>query len=73
MHCRWTFIRSKVQSGDIHTEHVFDAARMCGTKDVYRMSPDLPFSEDGDLLLGAWLPGAPNAEPFATHRSCRRR
>ncbi len=41
------------------TENVFEAARMWGkkvvyasTSDVYGMSPDLPFSEDGDLLLG---------------------
>jgi UDP-glucose 4-epimerase len=41
------------------TENVFEAARMWGckvifasTSDVYGMSPDLPFREDGDLLLG---------------------
>jgi len=41
------------------TENVFEAARMWGkkviyasTSDVYGMSPDLPFSEEGDLLLG---------------------
>ncbi|HEV8245776.1 MAG TPA: NAD-dependent epimerase/dehydratase family protein, partial [Polyangiaceae bacterium] len=41
------------------TENVFEAARMWGkkvvyasTSDVYGMSPDLPFAEDGDLLLG---------------------
>jgi UDP-glucose 4-epimerase len=41
------------------TENVLEAARMWGrkviyasTSDVYGMSPDLPFSEDGDLLLG---------------------
>lgn len=41
------------------TKHVFEAARMWGckvifasTSDVYGMSPDLPFREDGDLLLG---------------------
>lgn len=41
------------------TEYVFRAARMWGckvifasTSDVYGMSPDLPFREDGDLLLG---------------------
>ena len=41
------------------TEKVLDAARMWGckvvfasTSDVYGMSPDLPFREDGDLLLG---------------------
>lgn len=41
------------------TENVFEAARMWGrkvvyasTSDVYGMSPDLPFKEDGDLLLG---------------------
>jgi UDP-glucose 4-epimerase len=41
------------------TENVLDAARMWGckvifasTSDVYGMSPDLPFRENGDLLLG---------------------
>ena len=41
------------------TENVFEAARMWGckvifasTSDVYGMSPDLPFHEGGDLLLG---------------------
>jgi len=41
------------------TENVFEAARMWGckvifasTSDVYGMSPDLPFREGGDLLLG---------------------
>jgi UDP-glucose 4-epimerase len=41
------------------TENVFEAARMWGSKvvfastsDVYGMTPDLPFREDGDLLLG---------------------
>lgn len=41
------------------TENIFEAARMWGckvvfasTSDVYGMSPDLPFREDGDLLLG---------------------
>ena len=41
------------------TEKVLEAARMWGckvvfasTSDVYGMSPDLPFREDGDLLLG---------------------
>jgi len=41
------------------TENVFEAARMWGckvvfasTSDVYGMSPDLPFRENGDLLLG---------------------
>ena len=41
------------------TENVFRAAHMFGckvifasTSDVYGMSPDLPFREDGDLLLG---------------------
>jgi UDP-glucose 4-epimerase len=41
------------------TKNVFEAARMWGckvvlasTSDVYGMSPDLPFREDGDLLLG---------------------
>jgi len=41
------------------TENVFEVARMWGckvvfasTSDVYGMSPDLPFREDGDLLLG---------------------
>jgi UDP-glucose 4-epimerase len=41
------------------TENVLEAARMWGkkvvyasTSDVYGMSPDLPFREDGDLLLG---------------------
>ena len=44
------------------TEHIFEAARMWGckvvfasTSDVYGMSPDLPFREDGDLLLGPTL------------------
>lgn len=44
------------------TENVFEAARMWGkkvvfasTSDVYGMSPDLPFREDGDLLLGPSL------------------
>ena len=44
------------------TEHVFEVARMWGrkvvfasTSDVYGMSPDLPFREDGDLLLGPTL------------------
>jgi UDP-glucose 4-epimerase len=41
------------------TENIFEVARMWGSKvifastsDVYGMSPDLPFKEDGDLLLG---------------------
>lgn len=41
------------------TENIFEAARMWGckvvfasTSDVYGMSSDLPFHEDGDLLLG---------------------
>lgn len=41
------------------TEKVLETARMWGckvvfasTSDVYGMSPDLPFREDGDLLLG---------------------
>lgn len=41
------------------TENIFEAAHMWGckvifasTSDVYGMSPDLPFREDGDLLLG---------------------
>lgn len=41
------------------TENIFEAARMWGckvvfasTSDVYGMSPDIPFREDGDLLLG---------------------
>jgi UDP-glucose 4-epimerase len=41
------------------TENVLEAARASGAKlvfastsDVYGMSPDLPFREDGDLLLG---------------------
>ena len=41
------------------TENIFESARMWGckvvfasTSDVYGMSPDLPFAEDGDLLLG---------------------
>lgn len=41
------------------TEHVFEVAKMWGSKvvfastsDVYGMSPDLPLREDGDLLLG---------------------
>jgi len=41
------------------TEHVFEVARMWGSKvvfastsDVYGMSADLPFREDGDVLLG---------------------
>jgi UDP-glucose 4-epimerase len=41
------------------TENVLEAARIWGckvifasTSDVYGMSPDLPFREDGDLLLG---------------------
>ncbi|HPD13466.1 MAG TPA: GDP-mannose 4,6-dehydratase [Planctomycetota bacterium] len=44
------------------TENVLDAARMwrkkvifASTSDVYGMSPDLPFREDGDLLLGPSL------------------
>jgi UDP-glucose 4-epimerase len=44
------------------TENVFEAARMWGckvvfasTSDVYGMSPDIPFREDGDLLLGPSL------------------
>ncbi len=41
------------------TENVLEAARIWGckvifasTSDVYGMSPDIPFREDGDLLLG---------------------
>lgn len=41
------------------TVNIFEAAKMWGckvvfasTSDVYGMSPDLPLSEDGDLLLG---------------------
>ena len=41
------------------TENILEAANMWGckvvfasTSDVYGMSPDLPFREDGDLLLG---------------------
>jgi len=41
------------------TENIFETARMWGckvifasTSDVYGMSPDIPFKEDGDLLLG---------------------
>jgi len=41
------------------TENILEVARMWGckvvfasTSDVYGMSPDLPFREDGDLLLG---------------------
>jgi len=41
------------------TENVFKAAKMWGckvvfasTSDVYGMSPDLPYREDGDLLIG---------------------
>ena len=41
------------------TENVFEAAKTWGikvvfasTSDVYGMSPDLPFREDGDVLLG---------------------
>lgn len=41
------------------TENVFEIAKMWGSKvifastsDVYGMSPDLPFREDGNLLLG---------------------
>lgn len=41
------------------TENVLELARECGAKvilgsssDVYGMSPNLPFREDGDLLLG---------------------
>lgn len=41
------------------TENVLEAARSTGAKvifastsDVYGMSPDLPFQEDGDLLIG---------------------
>jgi len=41
------------------TENIFEVARMWGckvvfasTSDVYGMTPDLPFREDGDLLLG---------------------
>lgn len=41
------------------TENILESARMWGckvifasTSDVYGMSPDLPFREDGDLLLG---------------------
>jgi len=44
------------------TENVFEVARMWGckvifasTSDVYGMSKDLPFREDGDLLLGPSL------------------
>ena len=44
------------------TENVFEVARMWGckvvfasTSDVYGMSHDLPFKEDGDLLLGPSL------------------
>ena len=44
------------------TENVFEAARMWGcevifasTSDVYGMSPDVPFREEGDLLLGPTL------------------
>lgn len=44
------------------TENVFEAARMwrkkvvfASTSDVYGMSPDVPFREDGDLLLGPSL------------------
>jgi UDP-glucose 4-epimerase len=44
------------------TEHIFEVAKMWGckvvfasTSDVYGMSPDLPFREDGDLLLGPTL------------------
>jgi UDP-glucose 4-epimerase len=44
------------------TENVLEAARMwrkkvifASTSDVYGMSPDLPFREDGDLLLGPSL------------------
>jgi len=44
------------------TEHVFEVAKMWGckvvfasTSDVYGMSPDLPFREDGDLLIGPSL------------------
>jgi len=44
------------------TENVFEAARMWGckvifasTSDVYGISPDIPFREDGDLLLGPSL------------------
>lgn len=44
------------------TENVLGAARMwrkkvifASTSDVYGMSPDLPFREDGDLLLGPSL------------------
>lgn len=44
------------------TENVFEAARMWGckvvfasTSDVYGMSADIPFREDGDLLLGPSL------------------
>ena len=41
------------------TENVFEVAKMWGAKvvfastsDVYGMSPDLPFREDGDVLIG---------------------
>ncbi len=41
------------------TENILEAARLSGagvvfasTSDVYGMSPDLPFREDGDLLIG---------------------
>lgn len=41
------------------TENILEAARLSGatvvfasTSDVYGMSPDLPFQEDGDLLIG---------------------
>jgi UDP-glucose 4-epimerase len=41
------------------TEHVLEVAKMWGarvvfasTSDVYGMSPDLPYREDGDLLIG---------------------
>lgn len=41
------------------TENILESARMWGckvifasTSDVYGMSPDIPFREDGDLLLG---------------------
>jgi UDP-glucose 4-epimerase len=44
------------------TENVFEAARMWGckvifasTSDVYGMSPDIPFREEGDLVLGPTL------------------
>jgi UDP-glucose 4-epimerase len=43
----------------VGTENILESARMWGckvifasTSDVYGMSPDLPFREDGDLLLG---------------------